>query len=97
MTRLKLTAHWQAEWLRVVTALREELKAESPHGSATVQELIGEWSQQLDAVTSDDGTMRTKLLDALQQDPHLQKRWLVDEELLRFVHQMGPSIVHDLQ
>jgi DNA-binding transcriptional MerR regulator len=87
VSRLQLTSRWQAEWLRVASAMREEFKNESPFESIAVQSVANEWSEQLDAFTSGDAMLKAKLLNALQCDAHLQKRWLVSEALLHFAHQ----------
>jgi hypothetical protein len=87
MERLNLKNLGRPEWLRIATALREEHAKQSPIDCKDVQVLAVEWSQQLNALTSDDDTLKAKLLNALEVDHDLQKRWLVADGLLRFVQQ----------
>ena len=89
MPCLNLSSPWQGEWLRVATAMNEAFKNQLPLDSAEVQRAATEWSEQLDVFTGGHSSLRTKLLNALQCDSHLQKRWLVSEALLHFAHQAG--------
>jgi DNA-binding transcriptional MerR regulator len=87
MERLNLKNLGRTEWLRIATALREEHAKQSPIDCKDVQVLAVEWSQQLNALTSGDDTLKAKLLKVLEVDHGLQKRWLVADGLLRFVQQ----------
>jgi DNA-binding transcriptional MerR regulator len=87
LERLNLKNLWRPEWLRIATALREEHAKQSPIDCKDVQALAVEWSQQLNALTGGDDTLKAKLLNALEVDHGLQKRWLVADGLLRFAQQ----------
>jgi DNA-binding transcriptional MerR regulator len=87
LERLNLKNLGRPEWLRTASALREEYAKQSPIDCDEVQALAVEWSEQLDAITSGNDTLKAKLLNALEVDHGLQKRWLVADGLLRYAQQ----------
>jgi len=92
LARLNLKTVRSAEWLRIVTALREEFAKQASVDSLTVQGLITAWSAHLDACADGDNTIKAKLLAAIGIDYHLQKRWLLDADLLEFIRQAQTAI-----
>jgi DNA-binding transcriptional MerR regulator len=87
MSKLKFSTALSTAWMRVVSALKAEQANHSSPDGASVQALASQWSERLADFTSKDAQLKGKLLEALHNDPDLQKRWLVNEDLIRFAQQ----------